>query len=504
MGKKFQIMTIFRKHYIFLVSVGFVTGIIASYYFMDLAIYIVILLPLAIFILVICRNKKIINYVSIVLFIGSYWVGFGRFFIYSSIIEDHRSILRYSGNEVFISAVISSEIEYTSSGKRFVGSDIRVLREGKKSEVSSQEGRVLVYVGKFVEIAYGDTVVIKGFLEEPFENNEFSYKDYLEARGISSVVYAHDILAVKKRQKDSLVTFIKKEKKVISSRIAQVLPEPHTSLLTGIVYGERTFMEESFQKQLSSTGTTHIIAVSGYNVSVLIASIGILSSYIGKRVISLFTIGFIIFFMFFVGVENIPVVRACIMGIVFMLCQTIGRKRAHISVIPLTIALLLFWNPLSFTLISFQLSFCSLVGILIASKPFMKVFSFIPEFFREDVASTFAAITFTAPITLVNFGTFSPIAPLTNLLILPVIPVLTVYGLVMILLSYVSYPLLVLSSLFCWFALQYVIFVIQLSSKIPFALFIVSERESRLIILLLIIIIYLVIRGSRSFERHGD
>src|SRR5450759_2989190 len=99
-----------------------------------------------------------------------------------------------------------------------------------------------------------------------------------------------------------------------TSVINQVLPEPHAGLLAGILLGTKNTLSKDFLAALTTTGTLHIIALSGMNISILAdLSITTFLRVVSRRVASLLTILIIIGFVWFVGVSP-SVIRAAIMG----------------------------------------------------------------------------------------------------------------------------------------------------------------------------------------------
>ncbi|MBU0976363.1 ComEC/Rec2 family competence protein, partial [Patescibacteria group bacterium] len=204
-----------------------------------------------------------------------------------------------------------------------------------------------------------------------------------------------------------------------------------------------------------------IIAVSGYNITVLISIVSSIFLVLGRKLCTWFTLLFIFLFVIFVGLSNIPVIRAGIMGAIYVLNREFGRKSVIYTMLSFTAALLIFENPLVFTQISFLLSFCSTIGLVSLNNKVSGLIKWVPEFLREDLASTLSALLTTLPITVFNFSKFSLISPISNLLVLPVVPLITVYGMVYVLTLH-TFPFLegVFRPLL-WLLLEYVIQVIN-------------------------------------------
>ena len=75
--------------------------------------------------------------------------------------------------------------------------------------------------------------------------------------------------------------------------INSYLPEPQASLLNGILFGVRTHMDRGFYQALITTGTLHIIALSGMNITILVNLIAKITLFLGRRWSCFITIIFI-------------------------------------------------------------------------------------------------------------------------------------------------------------------------------------------------------------------
>ena len=111
----------------------------------------------------------------------------------------------------------------------------------------------------------------------------------------------------------------------LTSVMNQLLPEPHAGLLAGLMFGTKAALPRDFYDALVRSGTLHIIALSGMNISILGRMItnGLLW-LVGKRIAGLFTLFLIVWFVWFVG-PCASIVRAAIMGSISILAVLFGR-----------------------------------------------------------------------------------------------------------------------------------------------------------------------------------
>ncbi|HRN70949.1 MAG TPA: ComEC/Rec2 family competence protein, partial [Candidatus Woesebacteria bacterium] len=105
----------------------------------------------------------------------------------------------------------------------------------------------------------------------------------------------------------------------LTSVINTYLPEPHASLLNGIVLGVDLQTTYSFKEKLKDVGLIHIVVLSGMNITLLSAVIlQIIIPLFGRKIATIATIVSIIVFIWFVGIDP-PIVRAGIMGILSLI-----------------------------------------------------------------------------------------------------------------------------------------------------------------------------------------
>jgi competence protein ComEC len=127
------------------------------------------------------------------------------------------------------------------------------------------EGLVLVKADRYPEYHYGDRVRVEGLLEAPPVFEGFSYRDYLARQGIHSLVRHAQVTLLAENQASPILYHLFALKQRARSTIANILPEPQAALLTGILLGVETGIPADLMDDFAATGTTHIIAISGFN-----------------------------------------------------------------------------------------------------------------------------------------------------------------------------------------------------------------------------------------------
>jgi competence protein ComEC len=247
-----------------------------------------------------------------------------------------------------------------------------------------------------------------------------------------------------------------------TSVIAHILPEPHAGLLSGILFGSKATLSKDLLDALTTTGTLHIVALSGMNISILAdISITTFLRMTSRRVASLATVLIIIGFVWFVGVSA-SVVRAAIMGSLTLLAVLFGRPAWSIFSFALTVGIMLLWKPSWIGDLSFQLSALATLGIILFGKK-------QKNFIQDALQTTLSAQVFTIPLILFVFRRISLVSPLTNVLIGWVIAPLTGIGMAAAFFGWIWLPLGVVFGWVSWVLLEYLIFMVEWTAKLPFS-----------------------------------
>lgn len=216
----------------------------------------------------------------------------------------------------------------------------------------------------------------------------------------------------------------------VESHLETSLPYPQNNLLVGLLTGSRSGLPAELEDRMRLLGLSHILAISGYNISVIILSVERSLFFLRKKVRYPLIIVGIALFTLFVG-ASAPVLRAAIMGVLGILALRYGRKVNLTNSLLVTAAVMFVADPpIIGQDISFQLSFAATVALIHLAPRLQKFFRFCPEKFglRENLSLTLAAQIGTLPISLFYFGGLSLIAPLSNILILPLIPATMAFG----------------------------------------------------------------------------
>jgi competence protein ComEC len=365
---------------------------------------------------------------------------------------------------------------------RYVNLKVSVQRleiSGEKHEV---QGLALVRTGRYPSYGYGDELEITGLFQTPPESEEFSYKDYLARQGVHSMVDYGRITLLSQGHGDPFHQAIYALKARLQQTIARLFPEPSASLLTGILLGIETGIPHDLVEDFNATSTTHIIAISGFNIAIVGGAIGSLTKrYLGIYRAAVVSILVIALYTVLVGADA-AVVRAAIMGSLSLIAIIAGRQTFALASLAAAALLMTLWSPLLLWDVGFQLSFAATLGLVLLVRPWEEgVRTLLSRWITEERATalvrllsepvfvTLAAQLAVWPITLYYFRRFSLVSPLTNFLIIPAqAAVMMVGGLATILGAFHS----LLGQPVAWIAwlfLHYTIEVVELTARFPLA-----------------------------------
>jgi len=308
-------------------------------------------------------------------------------------------------------------------------------------EITPISGLVLLWVAKDDEYDYGDLIQAEGKLIIPFEDSEFSYKDYLARQGIFSLMLYPKVILIQKGTGNPILAMIYSLREKAYQTLRQLFPMPEASVFAGILLGIQSDIPDFLYQAYQASGTSHVLVISGFNIAIIAALISRLFRQIfpfgWDALASVIAIGF---YTVLVGAQP-PVVRAAIMGVIALPAYLLGRRLIGLNVLAFTAAIMVFFSPSLILDVSFQLSFLATLGIMVFTDPLKDLYlKFTTRFFHNDNANrwtswvvdyllvTLAAQFAVFPVILSHFKYLSVVSLPANLLILPVQPAVMVLG----------------------------------------------------------------------------
>ncbi|MCK5019031.1 MAG: ComEC family competence protein [Candidatus Peribacteraceae bacterium] len=366
--------------------------------------------------------------------------------------------------------------------------------------IENINGRVLVsdHSG-YPEYKYGDEIQITGILEKPGIIEKFNYANYLSREEIYSVIYYANSKIIK-TGKPSIKRWLYSVKNRFELQINKIYSEPHASFMAGLLTGSRKGIPDHLMESFNTTGLTHIIAISGYNITIVITIIGSLLFWIPLKLRFFPEVLAIIAFTVFVG-ASAAVVRAAIMGILGLLALQTGRQSNARLTLLWTIFFMILYNPkMLWYDAGFQLSFLAVIGLVELGPILKKWTEKVPDILsmREAFTMTIAAQLSAVPIIVLLFGRLSLIAPIANLLIAPCIPLAMMLGFLGVVVSFFWFFGGQLIAYLGWGFLQWIILVASYFSQIPLASLEIPYISPMLIVMYYIFLFIWILRSRPS------
>jgi len=399
---------------------------------------------------------RIFRYILLAVF--GFLLGMGRWFL-SIHTPTAKDIDYYNGQLVELIGVVR---------------EVDVRRDHSKYTISAEEGvtgEVLITLPKYPQLHYGDRVRLDGELQAPGEFEGFNYGNYLSRFDTYSVMYQPYVEVLEPGQGSWLWSKMIWLQSQFMQQINSLFPEPHASFEAGLLVGARKGIPEDLMEKFNITGLTHIIAISGYNITIIIVFVMWMLKGLPRRTGFFVAIGAIVLFTLFVGASP-AVVRASIMGILGLIALQHGRQNnIHLTIL-WSAALMVLWNPKILVYdVGFQLSFAAVMGLIYVAPYFEKYIKFLPQAFgiREAIVLTLSAQVMALPIIIFNFERLSMIAPISNLLVGFALPPAMFFGFVAVLISFLFHPLALAFAYLTWGILSYIIKVIEWTALVPYA-----------------------------------
>lgn len=338
-----------------------------------------------------------------------------------------------------------------------VRSDPVATDDGMTSFIASfqepRSGRIRVITrGDF---SYGQILAITGTVKEPERSFEFPVSAFPRAIHATGEYAGHPfrtaLLASKHRVLDVFGEYIAGDK---------------TAFLGGITLGSRSGFSKEFKDAMRKSGTTHLVALSGYNIAILVSLIyGLLLPMLPRTMTFIATLFIMTLFVGTVGGEP-SIIRAALMGFLVLAARHIGRFYSFGHAVVLTAGLMTIVDPRMLFSLGFQLSFVSLLGIAYLAPMFEESLAVITKkkagAMTKVILDSVSAQVAVLPLLWYSLGSASLISFVPNALILPFIPFTMFLGFCIALAGLIYLPIALPLSLFTQVFLSYETGIIRL------------------------------------------
>ncbi len=284
-------------------------------------------------------------------------------------------------------------------------------------------------------LEYGRLVKVTGTLRRLSSRagpDESGYEAYLARKKICALLdisNAGQIVELGDARVNPLKAAAVRFKKMASSVIDKTFPYPQSGFLKAILLGSRSSLPLQWKEHFSKTGTSHILAISGIHVWMIIGIFFTLFQAAGlsRRGVAIASVAVLLFYCMLVGGRT-PVMRASIMAGATLIGKIINRPTKPWNNLALASIAVLAINPFEIANVGFQLSFLAAGGIIYLSPRLENALTLRPSI-KKTICPIFSAQIATIPVIACHFNILSPIAFIANLVVIPLLGIILALGL---------------------------------------------------------------------------
>ena len=278
---------------------------------------------------------------------------------------------------VQVEGVVTSDPEAAGTATRF---RLAVERTRRGESWVEASGDVLVTLYASAEPArereepyfrYGDRLLLEGAIESPPVLEEFDYPAFLARQGIGSVMSFPAVVLLDEGGGSLVQRWLSGVRRRIARSVAVAVPEPQASIGQALLLGLRDNIPEELTESFRVTGTSHLLAISGLHIGILLGiSLSISARAVGRRRQRYLLAPLVLIWLYALVAGMSPsVARAAIMGSVYLAALALGRHRNVLPALGLAAAVMVALDPRVLWSVSFQLSFAAMGGIAALAEP---------------------------------------------------------------------------------------------------------------------------------------
>jgi len=205
---------------------------------------------------------------------------------------------------------------------------------------------------------------------------------------------------------------------------------PEGPLVSAMVMGSQAvnlYLSTTIKDEFSRIGLAHAFAASGFQVSLILSIVLLLTAKLSRRVQFISAVITLAIFVGLTGPQP-PILRAVVMGTAGLIAPLLNRKINPIGSLIFAGSLLLLINPLLIWDLSFQLSFLATLGLIVTVPAIIKRLSWMPPILTSVIAIPLAASIWTLPLQIYVFKIVSPYSVIVNIIATPLITIISIGG----------------------------------------------------------------------------
>lgn len=263
----------------------------------------------------------------------------------------------------------------------------------------------------------------------PKNPSQFDFLAYLKRRGVFAAFRGRKAekagqgfcLAAHLRQR-----IVQAQSRGLPKNSAGISPEGQ--LISSIVLGQKAVsLPYDLRALFSQVGLSHLLAASGYQVSLLVGTVLRFGQSQLPRYRLGIGLGLLLLYVMLTGLQP-SVVRAALLWLGVMVALVSERTLNPLGALLLVATAMTLVNPVSIWDLGFQLSFLATLGILVTAPYLQQRLDFLPPKIAQLIAVPLAASLWTAPLLMGQFSQFSWVAVPLNIIVTPLIELLSLGG----------------------------------------------------------------------------
>jgi competence protein ComEC len=397
---------------------------------------------------------------------------------------DSTSTLAYysaSGVRAVVTGVIADDPVLADAWQR-LHVNAEAIRLSSEKTPHAVSGEMLVLVARYPAYHAGDRLDLTGLLSPPPDIPGFDYRAYLGEHGIYSYMSYPRSRHLGTEAVDSASQTLQSARRLVAAAIQWSVPEPDASLAIGVVIGDRTSIPKDILSEFQTSGTTHVLAVSGENVALVTGFVWLLMKGRQNRRPTILLTGILVsslvLYTAFTGAAP-SIIRATVMCSVLLLAPLVRRRYDPVAALAVSAFGMSALEPRVLLDGGFLLSFSAMLGIVLIA-PRIRVGlkrRRCPEFLAVAISTGLAAQIFVLPLGAWLTGRLSIVGlPATLFVDLALLP-LMLSSMLTGVLGIIAPPLAAVTGTFVWLCAAWMIWWVGLWAQVPFAAFDIHMRD---------------------------
>ncbi len=277
----------------------------------------------------------------------------------------------------------------------------------------------------------GADIAVTGTLyqpQPPSNPGAFDFKAYLAHQGAFAGLQGRYLTLIQPLENPPF-GWSTLQQRILQAQVGQ-LGVPEGLLLGAMVLGRRGVdLPYDIRDAFVQVGLAHVLAASGFHVSLLLGTVLTLSRHQSSR--TRFSLG-ILTLLAYVGLTGASpsVLRAALMGGAALISLVLQRQVRSVNLLLGVAIIMLIWNPQWIWDLGFQFSFLATLGLLVTAPALVNRLKILPPTLATLIAVPVAAAVWTLPLQLYTFKVISPYSIIVNILTVPLVVINTLGGMV--------------------------------------------------------------------------